>query len=250
MEFTLSWEMIVISQIVIVAAYVVFGIAGFGTALISAPLLAHMVPVGRLIPILALLDFIAAVTNVIKDRRHAEYRELRLLIPFMMAGSLVGAWLLLTIKPRLLLLLLGLFAVAYGLYALSRFKPTAAISRGWAVPVGLVGGVFSAMFGSGGFIYALYLSNRITAKEGFRASQSTIIGFSTLTRLILFLIAGIYADLTMLAYAALLLPAMFAGVHIGRRLTMGMTRERFLMIVNTLLIASGGALILRYLSGA
>jgi hypothetical protein len=31
---------------------------------------------------------------------------------------------------------------------------------------------------------------------------------------------------------------------------MRMTREQFLMVVNVLLIASGGALILRYFSGA
>ena len=109
MEFTLSWETVVISQFVIVAAYLVFGIAGFGTALISAPLLAHAVPVGRLIPVLALLDFVAAVTNVIKDRHKADYREVSLLIPCMVMGSLAGAWLLLTLQPRILLLALGSF---------------------------------------------------------------------------------------------------------------------------------------------
>ena len=195
MEFTLSWETVVISQFVIVAAYLVFGIAGFGTALISAPLLPS-VPVGRLIPVLALLDFVAAVTNVIKDRRKADYREVSLLIPCMVMGSLCGAWLLLTLQPRVLLLALGVFAVAYGIYALSRYKPTGSISKLWSVPFGLVGGVFSALFGSGGFIYAMYLSNRIDTKEGVRATQSSIIGLSTLTRAVLFLIAGIYADLS------------------------------------------------------
>ena len=118
------------------------------------------------------------------------------------------------------------------------------------MPIGLVGGVFSALFGSGGFIYAMYLSNRIDTKEGVRATQSSIIGLSTLTRAVLFLIAGVYADLSLLLYVALLLPAMFAGVYIGRHITLRMTREQFLMVVNVLLIASGGVLILRYFSGA
>src|SRR3954465_7701512 len=165
MEFTLSWETVVISQFVIVAAYLVFGIAGFGTALISAPLLAHAVPVGRLIPVLALLDFVAAVTNVVKDRHKADYREVSLLIPCMVLGSLAGAWLLLTLQPRILLLALGVFAVAYGIYALSRFKPTGSISKLWSVPIGLVGGVFSAMFGSGGFIFSIYFRNTHDPKK-------------------------------------------------------------------------------------
>ncbi len=42
-----------------------------------------------------------------------------------------------------------------------------------------MGGVFSALFGSGGFIYAMYLSSRIEDKQRFRITQMTLIGFST-----------------------------------------------------------------------
>ena len=38
------------------AAYIIFGIAGFGTSLIAGPLLANFIPVAMIIPMLALLD--------------------------------------------------------------------------------------------------------------------------------------------------------------------------------------------------
>lgn len=45
--------------------------------------------------------------------------------------------------------------------------------------------MFSALFGSGGFIYAIYLAGRIDAPERIRVTQSALIGLSTLTRVAL-----------------------------------------------------------------
>jgi hypothetical protein len=52
-----------------------------------------------------------------------------------------------------------------------------------------------AMFGSGGFVYAIYLSRRLNDKDAIRATQSALIGLGTLTRVLLFLAVGIYSDL-------------------------------------------------------
>ncbi|HMN82387.1 MAG TPA: sulfite exporter TauE/SafE family protein, partial [Burkholderiaceae bacterium] len=53
-------------------AYVIFGLAGFGTALVAGPVLAHFVPVATIVPLLALLDFVAAAVNVASDRKAAD----------------------------------------------------------------------------------------------------------------------------------------------------------------------------------
>ena len=48
--------------------------------------------------------------------------------------------------------------------------------------------------------------------------------------------------------ASLLLPAMALGLWIGRRLTLKLSREAFVRLVTWLVLASGIALIGRYLS--
>ena len=53
-------------------AYVIFGIAGFGTALIAGPALTQFMPLSRVVPMLAMLDFVAAVTNVVRDGKRAD----------------------------------------------------------------------------------------------------------------------------------------------------------------------------------
>jgi uncharacterized membrane protein YfcA len=44
--------------------------------------------------------------------------------------------------------------------------------------MGTVGGLFGALFGSGGFLYAIYLNSRLP-KDAARATQSALISCST-----------------------------------------------------------------------
>lgn len=57
-----------------------------------------------------------------------------------------------------------------------------------------------------------------------------------------------YAQLPLLLLAVCLLPAMALGLWAGRRLTLRMSREAFVRLVTWLVLASGIALIGRYLS--
>lgn len=245
---SISWTSLLVMLAAIGVAYLIFGMVGFGTALVASPVLAVFLPVAKIVPLLALMDMLAALTNILRDGRKADYQELRRLVPLMVAGSLVGAAILLKTRPDVMLLVLGVFVVAYSLYSLSKFSPQRNFTPGAAVPFGLVGGVFSALFGSGGFIYAIYLSGRIQQKEGMRVTQTTLIGLSTLTRVILFGLAGVYADFSILWLALLLLPAMWVGVNAGRRITLRLTREQFMRIINVVVLCSGVVLIGRYLS--
>lgn len=232
----------------VAAAYVVFGIAGFGTALVAGPILINFMPLSRIIPLLVLLDFVAAFGNWLPARKAVNKGELLRLLPFMALGCTLGVVFLLRLHADVLMLLMGLFVTAYALYSLAVKVKPANLAPAWSVPAGTVGGLFGALFGSGGFLYALYLNARLDSTEQARATQSALISCSTVVRLSLFLIAGVYADLPLLLLAACLLPMMLLGLRIGRRLTLNMSREAFVRLVTWLVLASGVALIGRYLS--
>lgn len=230
------------------AAYIVFGIAGFGTALIAAPVLIHFMPLSKVVPLLVLLDFIAAFGNLLPSRKDVARAELLRLLPFMAMGCILGVVFLLQLKSDLLLLLMGVFVTAYAIYGLAIKTQPTRLNPLWAVPMGTVGGLFGAMFGSGGFLYAIYLNARLDSKDEARATQCALISCSTIVRLSLFVIAGVYADISLLLLAACLLPVMFLGTWIGRRLSFKLSREAFVRLVTWLVLASGVALIVRYLT--
>jgi len=241
----LDWLLI---ELGVAAAYVVFGIAGFGTALIAGPVLIHFMALSRIIPLLVLLDFIAAFGNLLPSRQSVVKAELLRLLPCMAVGCTLGVVFLLNLKSDVLLLLMGLFITTYALYSLAvKVRPTQ-LAAGWAIPMGTVGGLFGALFGSGGFLYAIYLNSRLSSKEQVRATQAALISCSTIVRLSLFLLAGVYAELALLLLALCLLPAMVLGSWMGRALIMKLSREAFVRLVTWLVLASGIALITRYFS--
>ena len=234
-------------ELAIALAYIVFGVAGFGTALVAGPLLILCLPLSKIIPLLVLLDFVAAFGNWLPARRDVARAELLRLLPCMALGCLVGVVFLLNLKSDVLLPMMGIFISAYAIYSLAVKARPRQVAAGWAIPTGTVGGLFGALFGSGGFLYALYLNARLP-KEAARATQSALISCSTVVRLTLFVMAGVYADGALLLLAVCLLPAMALGLWTGRRLTRTLSREAFVRLVTWLVLASGIALIVRYLS--
>jgi uncharacterized membrane protein YfcA len=241
----MDWMVVSVAVPSVVVAYIIFGIAGFGTALVSAPVLAQVMPVAKVVPLLALLDFIAAAVSGLRMTKNVVVGELRWLVPTMVIGSLIGVWMLLLMPTRVMMAALGLFVIAYGVRGLLGDGASGELSRAWVALFGVGGGICSAMFGSGGFVYAMYLSRRLGNLESIKATQGTLIALSTLTRVVMYAIAGVYSDLDLLRLAGILLPGMMLGLYIGYRITLRMTKTHFLRILHTLLIASGIALLWR-----
>lgn len=226
-------------------AYIIFGIAGFGTALIAAPILAQVMPVASIVPMLALLDCLAAIVNGVKLNDRIAKREMMWLVPLLVAGSLIGGTLLLVIPPRPMMAALGVFVIAYAVWSLASPSFKGHLNQLWVIPFGAIGGIFSAMFGSGGFIYAIYLSRRLEDKDAVRATVSVLIALAAFTRAVIFALAGLYTTLELPLLALLLVPAMLIGLYAGHRITLRMSREQFIRVLSLVLIVTGATLVIR-----
>ena len=93
-------------------------------------------------------------------------------------------------------------------------RPAAALSRAWCAPIGLAGGAFSALFGTGGVLFAIYNAGRMPDKDALRATNAAMIMLSSLLRLLLFGAAGLLAQDGLPATALVLA----AGAACARRL--------------------------------
>jgi uncharacterized membrane protein YfcA len=229
-------------------AYIVFGLVGFGTTLVAAPLLAHVLPVSTLVPALALTDFIAACTNGLRLGAQVQRRELLRLVPAMFLGSALGAWILFAVPVNTLMLMLGVFVVLYALNGLRPQKAKPLLAPGWAWWFGTAGGVLSALFGSGGWVYSMYLLRRLEDPQQIRATQTAVLMVSSLIRVGLFAAAGRYFDLTLLLLMLSLLPAVALGLYVGQRITLKLDRQRFMRVLYSVLLLTGGSLIARALA--
>lgn len=239
----MDWLGASVSATAVFIAYGVFAIAGFGTALISAPVLAQVMPVAKVVPLLSVLDFAAAAASWRRLRASVAVAELKRLLPGAIIGSVAGAALVLVLPARAMMALLGAFVTGYGFLGLFARRAPALISPRWGVPIGLVAGILGGMFGTGGFVYAIYLNRRVEP-DAMRATQGVIITASSLTRLVFFAAAGVYAG-QFLFVIALLFPAMALGMFVGHRVTLRLSPHQFRRFVCGLLVFSGAALVWR-----
>jgi uncharacterized membrane protein YfcA len=237
-------EVLVIAPLVILTAYVIFGISGFGSTIIAVPLLAHLYPIKFVIPMVVTLDCIGAISMGLRLRADVDRGELVPLLPFLAVGLLIGALLLLRLPAELLLGGLGVIVVGYGLLYASGRQPRVRVGRWAAPPVGIFAGTTSSMFGVGGPIYVMYLTARGSTPEQIRATVPVIFIFTTIARIAIFFAAGLFT-LEVLYTAAALLPVMVLGMWLGHHLHLSLTREQLVRIIGALLVASGTSLVIR-----
>ncbi len=228
-------------------AYTAFGLAGFGSTVIALPLLTFFFSLKFAVPLLMLLDLAAFLMFGAGVRKRIRYDEIGWLVPFILAGMAAGLLLLIEVAEQKLLAVLGIFLLLYAGYNLGRRGPPPSLSRAWGVPIGVAGGVFSALFGTGGVLFAIYNAGRITEKQALRATNAAMIMLSSLVRVLLFGAAGLLTQEGLLATALLLLPAMLAGVWLGNRLHAAVPANAVVKAVYALLVISGLTLLARSL---
>ena len=231
----------------VAVAYTVFGLTGFGSTVLSLPVLALVLPLKFAVPMLMLLDLCAFFALGASFRRRVDYREIGWLLPFMLAGMALGLTLLIQVAERRLLALLGAFLLAYAAYGLARRGEAIPLSRAWCAPVGFVGGAFSALFGTGGVLFALYNAGRTRDKSVLRANNAAMIMASSIVRVVIFAAAGLLTQDGLLLFAALLLPSLFAGLWLGNRLHARVPAAAVVKAVYALLVISGLTLLARSL---
>jgi uncharacterized protein len=239
-----SPESLAVAAAVVACGYFVFGLSGFGAALVTVPVVSHLWPVQFVLPVLALLDFTASMFLGVRHHRQAERKELTRMIPMAFLGAALGATLLVNIPRGGALAGIGAFAILYGVYALAERGPLRKVSRNWAWVAGIVGGTSGALFGIGGPPYAIYLSRRIEDKSVLRATVATMVIFSVGSRLVAFALAGLVMW-NELKTALVLLPFVFAGLWAGGRAHLRISREQLGRIVALILIATGISLLVR-----
>lgn len=241
-------ETIIAMALIALVAYTILGISGFGSALVSIPLLAHFLPLTTILPILVLVDFTATLTNGVKFRSHIDVPEIKTIIPIMCAGIAIGVVLLSRVPGTSLLPVLGVSIVLYGLYRLREPITTRFLSPTWGYPAGFAGGLMGGLFGIGGPIYASYLSRRTNDFAKMRATMAAIFTVSTGARIVAFLIAGFFLDPAVWWGVAIILPFMFIGLNAGHRLHGKLQTKHLSIFVSVLLIASGVSLAVRALA--
>lgn len=224
---------------------VIFGITGFGSALLTIPLSTFVVPLPFALAMFALLDLVGAARIGFEDPKNAVRAEWMRMLPLILAGSVTGVTLLVNLPRQVAMFALAAFVISMGVSTFVRGGALRTVSRGWAYPAGYAGGITSTLFGAGGPPYAIYLSRRGLTKEQYRATLGRCALMSISIRVVAFIASGLLLDPRVWLTALFVFPATWLGITVARRIFRIMSRDLLMRIIALGLLATGASLAVR-----
>ncbi len=224
---------------IVLAAFMIRGMLGFGSGLISVAFLIFFLPVKEVVPIVFLLDGVASLALGSYDFKEIKWREIPWLWPFTIVGLIVGAWILKTVSAQSVTLVLGIFILLYVAYAaITRPERLPKAARQWGAPLGFLGGVIGSLYGGGGPSIVAYFQMRHLDKRAFRATFQFIAITDTIVRGSLYFMLGFLGAMTALT-SAWLLPAVAVGLVAGNFLHFRIDAKKFQILVLLVLAFAG-----------
>ena len=226
----------------------IFGITGFGSALLTIPLATHLVSLPFALAMFSLLDCTNAWRIGMADPKSAVKPEWSRILPLIVVGTSIGMTLLVKLPREAAMVALGVFVTGIAISNLVQGAAVRTIAPGWAYVAGVAGGITSTLFGAGGPPYAIYLSRRQLTREQYRATLGICTIFSITLRVLVFILAGMLTTLKPWLWALAVLPASLAGLWIASKAFMRFSRDTLIRVIGVMLVVSGGTLIYRGLA--
>ena len=235
-----------VAALVLGFAQTVYVLFGFGSGLIALGLLALVFPSVQDVVVVILLTALPAEVFVAwTSRREIAWRQVALIGAGVVAGVPIGTGILRAGQANCLIVLLGAFLIVTGAAFLA--LPThwrVRWPRWTAPPVGLLGGVLSGMFGTGGPPVIIWYRLAGADKAAFRGNLMAIWTLVSLTRLPSYGVAGLLTAPRLCSGLAVL-PAVLLGGWLGHRIHLEIAERTFQRAVAVALAIIGALLLLR-----
>ena len=229
-----------VTCVILVIAQLVYVLFGFGSGLIAVGSLALIFPeIQDVVVLLLLVNLPAELFVAWGSRREIRWRPIMGLGVGIVVGIPVGAWLLSNTDPGIILTILGWFLIAVGLVFIKlppggQVTPPAVA----APPTGLLSGVLTGLFGTGGPPIIIWYHLAASGKIAFRAHLMVIFLLMTAIRVPSYLANGLVTG-PRLWSALVVMPAVLMGAWLGHRLHLQISERTFRRLVSLLLAVLG-----------
>ena len=235
---------------VIFVAYGVQTATGFGAALISVTLGAHIAGVADIVLLILALSLVQCGYIAVRYRGAIDWRLLgRWIIPVMGAGTAIGAYIAGYLDSETLRRVLGglilVLSLAELFASIRRAHAPAKPITAPATAAGLLGaGLMHGVYAAGGPLLVYTVGRRNLDKAAFRTTITTVWLILNLALVAYHGAVGNYRP-DLLKVLALVAPAMLLGVVAGELVFRRIEGPRFMQVVFALLAAAACGLLLR-----
>ena len=210
-------------------------VAGFGFALVLAPLLVLFLDPEETVIIVNILAMLSATAVVWRLRHAVVWRTVKVLFVASLFGMPLGLLVLLAVNPTVIQVLIAL-AVLSGTLALARGL-TIGGSGAIAAAAGVAGGFLRISTSAAGPPVILYLQARQLPPDPFRATGSFFLMATGAVAIVLYAATGsLDADVGLAVGAAI--PGVAIGTAVGAAFAGRVSERWFRRLVTVLLVAT------------
>jgi uncharacterized membrane protein YfcA len=213
-------------------------LAGFGSALVTMPILAKLLGVQVAAPLAALIVPTIEFLLLIRYREAFNLRVVWRLMAAAVVGIPLGVWALRQVNEKIILTILGVILIFYALYALLRLKLPELKHSSWAYGFGFVAGLLNGAYNTSGPPIIIYGNCRGWEPAEFKANLQ---GFFTVSGLWVIINHAFNGNLTPFVWQHYLLSwvAIALGMWLGLKLDRFIDQATFRKIVLAMLIILG-----------
>lgn len=230
-------------MIAVVLGYFVKGVTGFANTLVVSSVMSFSTVNASISPVELLLSVPTNVYMAWRNRREIDWRLCLPPLVMVLAGDIVGVWLLRQVDASAVKAVFGAAIILIGAEMLLRERRGVQhAGKAVLVLLGTAAGVLSGLFGVGALLAAYF--TRVTRTSGsFKGSMCFVFAAENLFRVAAYSLAGILTG-AVVRSALLLVPCMGLGLWLGMRLCGRMDEQRVRHAVIVMLMLSGAALLL------
>jgi uncharacterized membrane protein YfcA len=226
--------------LILAVAEMVYVLLGFGAGLIAVGTMALLLPELKDAVVLLLLVNLPAELWIVRSSwRQISWRGVLVIFVGVALGIPLGTWWLRWGDARFLLIVLGVFLVAVGgIFLLIRAPRGRRLPPWTTAPVGLLAGILTGLFGTGGPPLILYYQLAGADKAAFRGNLMAIFLLMTTVRVPSYVFFGLVTA-PRLWSALAVLPAVIVGALIGNSIHLRIEESTFRKLVSAALLVIG-----------
>jgi uncharacterized membrane protein YfcA len=241
MEFDLT---LALAAIAAFGAGLARGFIGFGAGLIIMPVLALLYGPVEAVITMTVIEVPATAYLLPTTIRHANWRSVAPLGISSLITIPIGAWVLAYVDAETMRRAIGVLVIGAGILLATGWRYSRTPTLGLTVPLGLLSGFIGGAANVGGPLVVVFLmAGRNTAIE-VRAGIMAYFSFSTLFRILVYGVYGLFSWILFWRAALLALPYL-AGIWIGSRAFGGISEKLFRGIVLAVVFTTGALALFR-----
>ncbi len=209
--FTTPWLFTVC--VVLFAAFI-RGVAGFGLALILAPILLHIL---NPTDVVAINLFLGLLSNILVLSYSFKKVNLKSIFPMVISsffGIPIGTWIITVTSPSILKILIGGVTVFFAIPLVLGFSKTFKQEKLFGSISGFLSGILSSSTSLGGPPVVIFMHSQNWKKDTIHPSLATYFSFLCVWSLVAFFVSGLI-DAQTIINAVSLAPALLIGTGLG-----------------------------------